>query len=134
MGLDNGIMLKIESGKLPDDFPGTLDDFNIAWLKDHKELEVCYWRKCWGIRGAIMEVLHMNKDNSEHKIDAEDVPAIRRKLIQFMHPNYWEEEADSIWTYDEFAETLIQQLLNLKWLEKYLKDHPDAECVFYDSY
>ena len=54
MGLDNGIILEIPSKELPKDFPTKLSDFSDKTLKETGELEVAYWRKCWGIRNAIL--------------------------------------------------------------------------------
>lgn len=134
MGLDNGIILKLKDKTLPQDFPGELDDYEKEHLSRTGELEVAYWRKCWGIRNEIVNMLHMKNDEGEHIIEHDDVKPIRRILISYMHPNYWEENADSIWEYDEMVENLIDQLIKLKWLEYYLREHKDAECYFYDSY
>ena len=54
--------------------------------------------------------------------------------MQFVKPQHWEEEADSIWEYDEMIDALIDQILNLKWLQRYLTDNPGAMCFFYDSW
>lgn len=135
MGLDNGIILNIPSKELPKDFPTKLSDFSDKTLKETGELEVAYWRKCWGIRNAILKVLHGDLNGSgEYPIEAEDIPAILRALMQFVKPQHWEEEADSIWEYDEMIDALIDQILNLKWLQRYLTDNPGAMCFFYDSW
>jgi len=136
MGLDNGIQLKLASKKVPEDFPdkGSLDKWDFDTLEKTGELEVAYWRKCWGIREMILGVLHADQGGGEYPVKAEDLPAIRRGLVKFLNPKTWEEDADSIWEYEEMYETLLQQLLNLKWLEKYLKDHPEDSASFYDSY
>ena len=135
MGLDNGIILKIEDKKLPADFPTTPDSFDLKELEERGELEIAYWRKCWGIRAAIIEVLHMkDSEEWEHTVEADDVPAIRKALLKFLHPVYWEENADSIWEYDEYFEHMLDIMFNLKWLEKYLEEHPAAIAYFYDSY
>ena len=138
MGLDNGIILKLKEKTVPEDFPSmaSLDKFDLENVMERGELEIAYWRKCWGIREAIMGVLHMKDDGTtfEHSVDAEDCPALRRALIKFLKPDYWEENADSIWEYDEYYEHMLDIILNLKWLEKRLKDHPDETAYFYDSY
>lgn len=136
MGLDNGIILKLKENKVPEDFPSTesLDSFDLECVTDRKELEIAYWRKCWGIRSAIMGVLHMKNDDYEHPVEAEDCPAIRRALVSFLKPDYWDENADSIWEYEEMYETMLSILLNLKWLERRLKTNPEETAYFYDSY
>ena len=136
MGLDNGIILRLKENKIPKDFPSqeTLDSWDHERVQDKKELEVAYWRKCWGIRSAIMDVLHMKDDEYQHPVEAEDCPAIRRALVNFLKPDYWDENADSIWEYEEMYETMLDILLNLKWLEKRLNANPEESAYFYDSY
>lgn len=51
-----------------------------------------------------------------------------------MNKKKWEEEADSIWTYDEIRPMLIKQWIALWWLERYLRKNSDAEAYFYDSW
>ena len=67
-------------------------------------------------------------------IEREDIPAIVRELYKFLDKSYYEENADSIWEFDEIIDNLFQQIINLKWLEGYMEDHPDVEVEFYDSY
>lgn len=138
MGLDNGIRLKLpkvgDEFELPEDFPTELDDYEKKEFKRSGEFHVAYWRKCWGIRAAIIGVLHMNADEYEHPVEADDLPALRRELTKFLKPDYWEENADSIWLYDEYFDNMLDIIFNLKWLEKYLKEHPEAHAYFYDSY
>lgn len=134
MGLDNGIILKLSEKKLPEDFPTELDNYEKNNIERDGEFHVAYWRKCWGIREAIIGVLHMKADEYRHPVEAEDLPALRRELVKFLKPDYWEENADSIWTYEEYYENMLDIILNLKWLEKYLKTHPDDSAYFYDSY
>lgn len=134
MGLDNGIILKLEDNKLPEDFPTSIDKYSLEKVEKDGELEIAYWRKCWGIRAAIIGVLHMPANEYEHQVEADDVPAIRRELHKFLYPEYWEENADSIWEYNEYIEWMLDIMLNLKWLENYMKKHPNAYVYFYDSY
>lgn len=134
MGLDNGIVLKID--EFPKDFYTEKSDFGTSSYDEKaKELNIAYWRKCWGIREAILNIVGRNNlDEFEYKIEWDDVPAIIRALKNFLNEKYWNDSADSIWEYEEYIDTMIDIILNLKWLEKYLKDHKDAECYFYDSY
>lgn len=131
MGLDNGFILRgVKRTEIPSFVVlpfdgGSRDD----------EVEIVYWRKCWGLRNMITQVLHMDKDTYEAKVEAEDLRAILRKMPQFFDKTYWEDEGDSIWTFEEaFENILLQQTINLYWLESYLSEHPDKECYFYDSY
>jgi hypothetical protein len=99
------------------------------------EISVCYWRKCWGIRSMILGVLHSrDKDEYEYPIEEDDIPAIIRGLEQFLDKEYWDENASSIWEYEEYKPHLISQVKNLLWLREYLVEHPGVKCYFYDSY
>lgn len=134
MGLDNGIRLKLPEGKpIP------------KWVprREHRPEEVddiCYWRKCWGIRSAILNVLDPEgKREAEilwgyYPIEVEDIPAIIRALKPFFSKEYWKENADSIWEFDEIFESLLDNVIKLEKLKEYLEENKDASCVFYDSY
>lgn len=130
MGLDNGLILrnpKVEQ----------VPSYIISRFDFDETLDVCYWRKCWGIRRAILNVLDpqgVMSDEYEFRVEAEDVPAIKKALKPFFDSVYWEENGDSIWEYEEYKDVLLQDWVNLTWLEGYLKNNPDAVCFFYDSY
>lgn len=128
MGLDNGIILRDVNPK--ELVVNKL--INLDNLED-TSAEICYWRKCWGIRNAIVEKLHLN-DGEESKLDVEDIPVIIKILFDFYGQTEWEEDADSIWEWDEFKDTLRQQIFNLVWLYNYMLEHPNVEVIFYDSY
>ena len=127
MGLDNGIILEcsraeFETTPYYDFVEDGGDDFHLA-----------YWRKCYGIRRAIMRALH-GKDGEATLIEAEDIPVLIRVLKPFLSRDYWDEEADSIWEYEEHFDNTYKVLLRLEWLKEYLKKNPDVKCYFYDSY
>ena len=130
MGLDNGIILKVNPDTLTTNKLVRLDK---TWGED-SNTEVCYWRKCWGIRNAIIEKFHFLTDCSEFKLDVEDIPVVIRILFDFYGKEEWEENADSIWEWGEFKDTLKQQILNLTWLYNYMLKNPECEVIFYDSY
>jgi hypothetical protein len=127
MGLDNGIILKCSDEifkKIP-----YYDTDEIG----NEDKHLAYWRKCYGIRKAILNKLH-GKDGGDTPIEVEDIPAIIRVLKPFLSRDYWEENADSIWEYEEYFDNLYKILIRLEWLKEYLKDNPNVECYFYDSY
>lgn len=136
MGLDNGIILKLSNKKIPEDFP----EQDAWWISSQEEVdkngefEVAYWRKCWDIRSIILEVLHAGQEGGSYPIEADDLPAIRRGIIHLINPKHYDNESDSIWEYDERVDGELQILLNLMWLENYLKKHPEDSAYFYDSY
>lgn len=124
MGLDNGIRLR---------------------RKDDKEVEtpfgeeLCYWRKCWGLRNAIVAKLHLNKEGGYSILQKEDIVAIARIIIHFIDKDIWEEEGDSIWDYeeDDMREKLINNIIAiyraLDWLDNQA-DKEKYELQFYDSW
>lgn len=78
--------------------------------------------------------MHFPEDCGEFKLDLEDIPVIVKILEGFCNSNTWEEEGDSIWEYDDFIDTLIEQIVRLKLFYKYWEKNPDLEVLFYDSY
>lgn len=130
MGLDNGILVTgIKKSDIPSfvKLPLPLD----SW---EQEIEIAYWRKCWGIRSAILDTLH-GSSQGYTQIDVEDIPAIIKHLLPFCSKEYWDANADSIWEFEEAIDfTLIQQIINLKWLYSYMLEHPEVKCRFYDSF
>ena len=143
MGLDNGIKLTL---------PNPLNEDAVSWYAKLEKMkyeegnlyEVCYWRKCWGIRNAILEAIHYNHrgdpaykdDQVYYKVDVQDLKDIYKILESFMNPNKWKEDADSIWEYDDYIGQSLHNIKNLMWLIDFIIRNPDIEvdCEFYDSY
>lgn len=129
MGLDNGFVVK---GMRREDVPGFV---LLPFTDDGKEdLDLCYWRKCWGLRGEINSVLHLPGDMWECDVDREDLPAVMSVLKRYMSPVYWEENANSIWDWDTIFPNLVQSYINLFWLHHYWESHPEIKVWWYDSY
>lgn len=133
MGLDNGIRMRNVTKEQVMEIP----DFIICEKYLDKEtntydIELAYWRKCWGIRNAIINKLHMG-GNYYYPIDREDIPAIIRILYPFLSKEYWDEESDSIWEFDEQIDTMIQIIINLKWLYSFMENN-NIKVEFYDSF
>ncbi len=132
MGLDNGIVVK----NIPKEAIPYFVKLPYAAFDENGsiDMEIIYFRKCWGIREAIFNVIH-GTNLSRTEIDIEDIPAIIRALEKFCSKEYWDENAESIWTFEEaFDFILIQQIINLKWLYFYWQEHPEVTAYFYDSY
>lgn len=126
MGLDNGIVFQNDVGI---DAP--------FWVKiegcNYDETEVCYWRKCWGIRNAIVNLFD-NEDQYLYMLDRDAVIQIGKILKQFSNKKYWESYARSIWSYKDMKRTLRRQRIALHWLARCMKKYPDLYVYFYDSY
>ena len=134
MGLDNGIEIKNFKKDKLNEIPNFIqytkycrEDTDVA------DVEIAYWRKCWGIRAAILDVLNSNEEYGI-KIDREDIPKIIEVLIPFFSKEYWTKEANSIWEFEEYFNNMLSIMINLKWLYSYMEDNPNLEVVFYDSY
>lgn len=129
IGLDNGIVLNKPTNVIP--FYVKVDD----WVLSHNSVEICYWRKCWGIRNEILCLFPEAEPNDSClDLTPEHIRSIRKIIRSFMNRKKWEEEGMSIWTYDEIRPRLTKQWFALWWLEHYLKKNPDAEACFYDSW
>ena len=119
MGLDNGVILNKPTGATP----------------SHISVEICYWRKCWGIRNEILCLFPETEPNDSClDLTPEHIRAIRRILRSFMNQNKWEEEGDSIWSYSTIRPRLTKHWSALWKLEKYMRKNPDAKAYFYDSW
>ena len=78
MGLDNGIVVRNAKGK----YKGLEDFWN--GMDFGNDIEVAYWRKCWGIRNQILTVL--NKDlegGGDYRLDAVELECIIKLLKEF---------------------------------------------------
>ena len=128
MGLDNGFRVE---GLKQSDIPSFV---KIPWSYGNGEIDLVYWRKCWGLRAVVLGVLHSKPDEYEIQVKAEDIPAIIREIKPFFNAETWEEDGNSIWEFDEIFDNLFQSVINLMWLETYLRENPDVKCYFYDSY
>ena len=131
MGLDNGFVCKnIKRENTP-----TWVKPTWGWEENGSGCELVYFRKHWGIRGEILNKLHCMKDNdSETPVDAEDILPIVKILMKYLDREYYEDNAHSIWEYDEAHDHIQESIINLIWLKMYMESHPEVECYFYDSY
>ena len=128
MGLDNGFICKnIKRDEIP-------SYVRLPWDCRDEDVEIAYFRKCWGIRGEILRLLHVKDDEYEISVEAEDIIPIVKILMKYLDREYYDEHADSIWQYDEYKENIQHSIINLMWLRVYMEAHPDVTCYFYDSY
>ena len=131
VGLDNGAICK---NIKRDDIP-TWVHLPWGWRTDCDDVELIYFRKYWGIRSEILCKLHCTEDNdSETCIDAEDIIPIVKILMKYLDKEYYEDNANSIWEYEEAYDNIQQSIINLMWLKIYMESHPDVQCYFYDSW
>ena len=128
MGLDNGFICKnIKRDEIP-------SYVRLPWDCRDEDVELAYFRKCWGIRGEIIRLLHVKDDEYKIPVEKEDIIPIVKILMKYLDREYYDENADSIWEYDKYKENIQHSIINLMWLRVYMETHPDVTCYFYDSY
>ena len=127
MGLDNGIVVKNIKRK---DIPS----FVVPYYFDKEYTDLVYYRKCYNIRNEFLNVLH-GEVQGRTPIEAEDIPALLKKLYYYCSKEHWEEDDyGSMWAFEDIIDHHIQNIINLKWLYSYMIEHPEVEAFFYDSY
>jgi hypothetical protein len=130
MGLENGIIIRgVKRKDLPFLMRYPFDqDYN------DNEVEICYWRKYWGLRNWFLKEAFPNEfhNKSYYKLDVEKVRILKRIIIYYLqHPEDWD---NRYWEYKHAKHILYNQRWNLFLLIFWMLKHPDAEVIFYDSY
>ena len=136
MGLDNGVLVKSTKRQL------TRADLPVGifypFEQDYSDgIEIVYWRKCWGLRTDIMNTLGWRTSLDPYRYEISK-PAQVLEFIEvvasWLDEERWEEDGDSIWTYEEIRRNLIHSLVNLGMMYTYMIDNPDVYLEFYDSF
>ena len=131
MGLDNGIDIKRNEKSM--NIYNKLKKFELSCDEENElDFEVVYYRKCWNIRSIIAGCIGGLNDNLETPIERVHIPKIISALKSLNKEN-WEDEGDSIWTYEEQEPFIRQHIKNLKYLYKLMAKY-DLDVYFYDSY
>ena len=143
MGLDNGIMLRHRSQKEVEDNIGVYANvIREPYVGDegkhgYYEYEVCYWRKCWGLRDKILAILgdKFKDEDYECELTIKDLEAIREIEYGYMcDPDEWDENGSTIWDFNDMLPHFAKDIVSISWLIEFLKRHPKAYAYFYDSY
>lgn len=130
MGLDNGICIKNRRRESLSLWP-----FKYPFESDFDEdVEICYWRKCWGLREIILlDILHTNDEGGEYPLTTYQVKRIKTAIRRYIkQPDWW--ESRSFWAFDELKLILREDLWNLWWLRWWMLFHPKEIVYFYDSF
>ena len=137
MGLDNGFYVKsnkrtITRNMLP-------DGINYPFDEDYDDyVEIVYHRKDYGWRNDIMNTFGWRStpvDQWKFEIETpEQVIILICLTAQWLDKERWENEGQSIWTYEEIREHLITDICNLAVIYGFMKINPDVYLEFYDSY
>ena len=137
MGLDNGLIVKSDKRKLTRDMlpPSIVYPFE----KDYNDgVEIIYHRKDWGWRNEIMNVFgwrFIADYEREFEINTPDeVKTLIDITASWLDAERWENEGNSIWSYDEIRHHLVQDIVNLALIQAFMENNPDVYLEFYDSY
>lgn len=137
MGLDSGAYVKSNKRKITRDMlpNGIFYPFDIDY---EDEVEFIYFRKCWGLRTEIMDHFGWRLTNPEQwKFDIdtpEQVFELIEILASWLNKERWEDEGNSIWTYEEIHNHLIEAIINTSIIYTYMLNNPDVYIQWYDSY
>lgn len=128
MGLDNGIRLMMTEADAKKNGCPFIGSDNESFT------EICYWRKCYGLRDLIIKNLQLSNDRVTYTLFYKDVNTIIDILIALIQSEDDWKYADSIWEYDEYLTNMCNCILRLKWLKEYWKTHSGIQVIFYDSH
>ena len=136
MGLDNGIYVKQKGDFDKEEVPSYVKLEYYASEPD--TAYVCYWRKCWNIRGFILDKINdVTDENRDYELSITNIDEIINIIVNYLDGTYdWDDDdfGGSIWTFEEMIPGLAYDIVNLGWLKSYLMTHPQAVAYFYDSY
>jgi len=97
--------------------------------------EIIYWRKNYGLSGAILEYCQENlpkADNDHYIIMTKSIILdIVDIILSFMDERVWTNMGDSMWTYTEVLPYLRQNINNLLVVMKYMSSNTDVYIEFY---
>lgn len=143
MGLENGIYIKPKTNRAKDYLQKNWENLDIIELSDGSEAyEIAYFRRYWGLRNDILNVLSMARDEikdpnlgGEYSVDMIQFSKIYDVLCTNIERDYYE-EYNGYWEYHIAA----RNLGNAIWIVgSMLIDFDDLdlwdeiELGFYDS-
>lgn len=132
MGLDNGVILRADNA-----FPPYWVRFFGNYDFELGGFDVCYWRNCRGLRREIIYSITSGLNHEEmtkYPLTWSDVYGLRHLLKRFTNRRVWEKYADANVEYKYMKWPLRRQRLALYLLERYMRENPEVEVYFYDSY
>ena len=162
MGLDNGIIIRIPAKSNHINIPILITNrCEWSWIEGEStrinedsiqkipylNFEMLYWRKWWGPRNEVVNYLRYKylteEEDYKWALDADDCAEIIDILKYFRDSSVWEEEAMSVWDYNEsnIEDQIDIDIDTLKRLIEFMntKEYTELkekglEIYFYDSY
>lgn len=133
MGLDNGIYIKSNHRKITREI--LPKELIYPFERDYSDgVEILYWRKNWGLRDIIVDNFPIYDEGYYIIETSQQVFGLIKIIISFMDKEKWEEDGDSIWSYDEILPILQRDIINLAITAAFMENNPDIYLIFYDSY
>lgn len=135
MGLDNGIFVYSRTRKLSrKDLPfGMTYPFETE-DSDEDGVEICYWRKCWGLRNDIVHCFGSGDKYSTLIEAPEQVMCLIEIIASWLDEKKWNAEGGSLWSYEQIRHTLIVDIVNLGIMYNFMQSNSDIYLEFYDSF
>ena len=133
MGLDNGIYVRSRTRTLTrEDLPSTIEMIECSW-PEGTDLEIIYWRKYWGLRNEVCSSFPYDDDHIIFNTP-EEVKDLIKIICSWIDPERWENEGDSIFSFDRALPNLARSVINLYAICEFMETNPDIYLEFYDSY
>ena len=129
MGLDNGIYIKGYRKK-----PFYVKD---DLYEQSNQIDLAYWRKYWGLRNDIINIIYENYGNdSEVLLSENQIKKIRNLIMEitFSKKRYLE-SCGGYWDYNIYSVLRgIRQMINLTWAARQVRKNSEVKVFWYDSY
>lgn len=130
MGLDNGIYTKLKK-KPP--------KYLHIWQYSDGDYEILYWRKYWGVREMILEIVGGYQDNycndGTFEINYKQMKKILVMCVNLCRKKFYDEYANSyVFTFEDSKKVMRWNVLRAWWLLRQMKKDPSIKVYFYDSY
>lgn len=134
MGLDNGIMMRPTANQSK--ICALLASDQDGWY------EVAYWRRCYNIRGAILDIIDGLEGKDGNATETTLAPQAVRAIAEMLESycadkRKWEEDyekGETIWSWDDVERQLNTQVKKLNLLAQLMEGGEIEEVIFYDSY
>lgn len=131
MGLDNGIYVRSNKRKITRDMLPNIISYPFQIADD---LEIAYFRKYWGMRNEIVGSFDHDTYNTIYLETPQQVKKLIGIIASWLNEQKWNEEAASIWEYDDAVDNLLRSIINLSAMYTFMEQNPDVYLEFYDSY
>lgn len=125
MGLDNGLIFKV---KCPS-------------LELERKYEVCYFRKYWGLRHKILEILNKEQEGYSYPVSVEDLYTIKGLFEHYSKiENTKEADLSTIWSWIEETYHIRTELTRLQFAIDFcenkisLHEFLEALCIWEENW